>query len=76
MKIDFLKLIKDSGEKMTKLSLAQEMFDEGLFKSRKSAINMISYYQDEKAKGCDWSLLKYLCKRFNKKGSEIITWDN
>jgi hypothetical protein len=74
MKINFEKLINESGEKITKLSLAQEMFKEGLFKSRKSAINMLNYHQNGKARGCDWELIKYLCKRFNKQGSEIIDW--
>ena len=74
MRIKFDELIK--GEKMTKLSLADEMFQKGLFKSRKSAINMINYHINGKAKSADWELLKYLCARFNKQGAEIIEWDN
>ena len=76
MKIDFDKLIQDSGEKMTKLSLAKDMFKAGLFKSHKSAINMINYHQNGKAKSVDLLLLKYLIVRFNKTAQEIINWND
>lgn len=76
MKIDIETLIKESGENMTKSSLAQEMYKFGLFKSRKSAINMLAYHQSGKAKSCDYALLKYLVARFNRKGSEILTWND
>ena len=76
MRIDFEKLIQESGKKMTKLSLAKEMFKAGLFKSQKSAINMINYHQNGKAKSVDLLLLKYLIKRFNKTAQEIINWND
>jgi hypothetical protein len=75
MRIDFEKLIRDSGEKLTIVQLASEMAEEGLFKNKKSAYDIIWYHIKGKSKSCDWELLKYLCKRFNKKGTEIITWD-
>lgn len=75
MRIDFTKLIKDSGEKLTKRKLAEEMFHAGIFKSKKSAINMIQYHQSGKAKSCDYALICYLVKRFNRKGTEILQWD-
>ena len=76
MRIDFEKLIQESGEKITKLSLAKEMFKAGLFKSQKSAINMINYHQNGKAKSVDLLLLKYLIVRFNKTAQEIINWND
>lgn len=76
MKIDFTALIKESGEKLSKKALAREMSKEGLFKNTRSAENMIQFHQTGRAKGCDWDLLKFLCERFNRKGSDIIKWDN
>ena len=76
MRIDFEKLIKDSGEKLTKYKLAGEMADAGLFKNRKSAYDMILYHCSGKSKSCDWELLKYLIQRFNKTGCEIIRWES
>jgi hypothetical protein len=75
MKIDFKKLIEESGEKLTQVRLAREMFSKGIFNSERSAINMIQYHQTGKAKSCDYALLKYLVERFNRKGSEILQWD-
>lgn len=75
MRVDFDKLIKESGEKFSKRQLAREMFEEGLFKSVRSAEMTIQYHIHGRAKSCDWELLKYLIKRFKRKGSEIIEWD-
>jgi hypothetical protein len=75
MTINFKTLIKDSGEKLTQRGLAREMVAEGLFKSVNAAVNMMQYSQNGIAKSCDWELLKYLCKRFDKKGADIIQWD-
>jgi hypothetical protein len=76
MKIDFTKLINESGEKFSKAALAREMVAEGLFKTEKSAINMIQYHQAGHAKSCGWELLKYLSRRFKCPGSGIIQWDD
>ena len=76
MKIDFEQLIKDSGEVLTISQLAEEMAEAGVFKNKKSAYDMIHYHIAGKAKSCDWDLLKYLCARFNKKGTDIITWES
>ena len=75
MRIDFEKLIKDSGEKLTKYKLAGEMADAGLFKNRKSAYDMILYNNAGKAKSLDIELIKYLIVRFNKEAKDIIQWD-
>ena len=74
MKIDFTKLIAESGEKLTKIQLAREMTAEGLFKNVRSAEMMIQYHQSGRAKSCDWVLLKYLCRRFKRKGADVINW--
>ena len=76
MRINFEKLIKESGEDLTVSKLAEEMAEAGLFRNKKSAYDMIHYHIKGKALGCDWALLKYLCARFKKKGSEIIEWDS
>ena len=73
MKIDIDKLIFERrGEKMTKRSLAKEMVAEGLFKNELSAANMLQYHRRGDAKGCDYLLLEFLCRRFDKKIEEII----
>lgn len=74
MRIDFNKLLaKEPG--LTKRKLAQEMTDQGLFKSVRSGELMIQYHQNGKAKGCDYALLQFLKMRFNVKGSEVIEWN-
>jgi hypothetical protein len=76
MKILFDKLIKESGENLTKRQLAREMTKQGLFSNIRSAENLIQHHQRGQMKSVDWELLKYLCKRFNKQGAEIIHWDS
>lgn len=76
MKIDFKLLIAESGEKLTQTALAKEMVEQGLFDNTHSAINMMQYHSTGKAKSCDYALLKYLVARFNRKGSEILTWND
>jgi hypothetical protein len=76
MKLQLEKLIKESGENLTVSKLANEMAKAGLFKNRKSAYDMLRYHLAGKSKSVDWALLEYLCKRFNKKGAEIIHWDS
>lgn len=76
MKLDIKKLIEDSGENLTQSALAQEMVDAGIFKTKRSAVNMIQYHNKGNSKSVDWSLLKFLCSRFHVKGSEVIVWDN
>ncbi len=75
MKIAFERLIKESGEKLTKKRLASEMAEKGLFKSLRSAENTIQLHLRGKPKSCNWELLKYLCERFDRKGNEVIDWD-
>ena len=75
MKIDFNKLLKESGENLSKRKLAIEMTNAGLFKNLRSAENMIQYHQKGQMKSVDWALLVFLAQRFNKTGCEIIQWD-
>jgi hypothetical protein len=72
MKIDFLKLITDSGEKLTKAELAREMVAKGIFKNQTSAYNMIQFHERGEAKSIDYELLQYLMERFNLTANEII----
>ena len=74
MKIDFRKIIQESGEELTQTALAKEMVEKGLFDNTHSAINMMQYHQSGKAKSCDYVLLLYLMERFNKKASDILNW--
>jgi hypothetical protein len=74
MKIDIKQIIKDSGEVLSFSKLADEMADEGIYKNHKSAYDMLRYHQSGKAQGCDYKLVIYLCKRFNRKVENIIQW--
>ena len=76
MKIDFKKLLKESDEKLTQADLAREMVAEGLFNSLRSAINTIQYHNRGKVKSCSYALIKYLAKRFNCKGTDVLQWDD
>jgi len=72
MKIDFKQIIKDSGEHISQRGLAKEMTEAGIFKTLPSAYSMMYYHQSGKAKSCDYELLKFLVRRFNIKGSDIL----
>ncbi|NCB47503.1 hypothetical protein EOM81_10865 [bacterium] len=75
MKIDFEKLIQESGEpKLTKAQLARELVAGGYFKSEVSALNLMQYHKKGKAISCDLQLLIFLCKRFKKDTNEILQW--
>jgi len=76
MKINFTRLIAESGEKLTKAQLAREMTEAELFGSQTSGELMIQRLQNGKAKSVKWDVIKWLVKRFNRPGAEIITWDN
>lgn len=75
MHIDFIKLLSESDDHLTVPQLAKDMAKEGLFKNQKSAYDMIRYHMEGKAKGCDFLLVEYLCKRFNKKLNDILIWE-
>jgi hypothetical protein len=64
VKIDINQIIQDSGENLTKLDLAKEAFRKGVFKSQKSAINMLNYNIKGRAKSLDDQLLSFLAGRF------------
>ena len=72
MKIDFQKIIADSGEQLTKAQLARDMVAKGIFKNQTSAYSMIQYHERGEAKSIDFELLQYLMERFNKTASQII----
>jgi len=72
MKIDFKKLIANSGEQISMLSIAKDMASKGLFKSVQSAYNCIWYHNTGRAKSIDLALLEYLEDRFNLKCDQII----
>jgi hypothetical protein len=77
MKIDIKNLIavhnkKNPLDKITQMSLGREMVSAGVFKSDRSARNMIQYNQSGKAKSIDYELLVFLCGRFKKKPNDII----
>jgi|WetSurMetagenome_2_1015567.scaffolds.fasta_scaffold1679318_2 hypothetical protein len=61
-----------TGEYVTQKRLAEEMLKEGLFTNIHSAQNMIQYNMNEKSRSVDFEILKFLCKRFDKKINEII----
>jgi hypothetical protein len=75
MKLDIKQIIKQSGEHISQTGLAKEMVEDGIFKNLHSAINMLQYHSAGKSKSVDYALLKWLCIRFNRKGSDIIQWD-
>jgi hypothetical protein len=72
MKIDFQKIITQSGEGLTKAQLAREMVAKGIFKNQVSAYNMIQFHERGEAKSIDYELLQYLMKRFNLTASQIL----
>jgi len=73
MRIDFHKLIKQSGEKLTKADLAREMVAKGIFRNQVSAYQMLQYHERGKAKSIDYEFLKFLMQRFNLKLQDVIT---
>lgn len=72
MKIDFQKIITQSGEGLTKAQLARELVAKGIFKNQVSAYNMIQFHERGEAKSIDYELLQYLIKRFNLTASQIL----
>lgn len=72
MKIDFQKLITQSGKPLTKAQLAREMVAEGIFKNQVSAYNMIQFHERGEAKSIDYELLQYLMNRFELTANDII----
>ena len=77
MQIDIRNLIKEWNRthplnKLNQTKLAKEMVFSGIFKTEHSAINMIQYNQNGKAKSIDYELLMFLCQKFNKEINEVI----
>jgi len=72
MKINFQRIITNSGEPLTKAQLAREMVAKGIFKNQVSAYNMIQFHERGEAKSIDYELLTYLMERFNLTSSQII----
>ena len=72
MKINFQKIITESGEPLTKAQLARELVAKGIFKNQVSAYNMIQFHERGEAKSIDYELLQYLMERFKLTASQII----
>lgn len=76
MKIAIKEILKthfeQTNEYVTQKQLAIELTDAGVFKNIHCAQNMIQYNITGKAKSLDVDLIKFLCKRFDKKINEII----
>jgi hypothetical protein len=62
----------DTGEYITQKMLAEEMVKSGIFKNIHCAQNMIQYNINGSAKGVDFALLEFMCKRFGKQVNDII----
>jgi len=80
MKIDHDKLIQEWNKKHPKAKLtaakfAREIVKEGFFTSEISALNMMRISDAGKAKKVDIEYLLYLMKRFNKRASDILKYD-
>jgi hypothetical protein len=75
MKILFEKLITESGENLTKRKLAKEMAEAGLFNNLRTAEVTIQNHIHGRSKYVRWDLIKWLAFRFNRKGTDIIQWD-
>ena len=72
MKINFQKLIIESGKPLTKAQLARQMVQAGIFKNQVSAYNMMQYHERGEAKSIDFELLQYLMEFFNLPMNKII----
>lgn len=72
MRIDFNKIIKESGKDLTKAKLARDMVNAGIFKNQVSAYNMIQYHERGEAKSIDYQLLQYLMDYFDLTANQII----
>ena len=72
MRINFQKLITNSGQPLTKAQLAREMVAKGIFKNQVSAYNMIQYHERGEAMSVDYLLLAFLMQRFNIKSMDEI----
>ena len=73
MRIDFQKIITNSGQPLTKADLAREMVAKGIFRNQVSAYQMLQYHERGEAKSIDYELLKFLMQRFNLKLQDVIT---
>ena len=72
MKIDFQKIITNSGKPLTKAQLARDMVAKGIFKTQVSAYHIIQYHERGEAKSIDYELLQYLMERFSLTASQIL----
>ena len=77
MQINFRKLIEDWNaknpmDKTNQSKLAREMVANGILKTEHSAINMLQYHQNGKAKSVDFEMLTFLCRKFKKEINEIL----
>ena len=81
MQIDFKKLIEEWNvlnplNKTNQAKLAREMVSCDIFKTEHSAINMLQYHQNGKAKSVDFEMLIFLCGKFKKEINEMLIKNN
>jgi hypothetical protein len=72
MRINFQRIITNSGKPLTKAQLARDMVAEGIFKNQVSAYSMMQYHERGEAKSVDYELLLFLMDRFNLKIDQVI----
>ena len=77
MQIDFRQLITDWNadhpmDKTNQSKLARDLVANGILKTEHSAINMLQYHQNGKAKSVDFEMLIFLCGKFKKEINEIL----
>jgi hypothetical protein len=79
MRIPFKELIREFNiehpkAKLTKVKLAKELVDAGIYDSLNSAKAMLFHNESGKAKGIPYKLYWYCLLKFNKKGTDIIVY--
>ena len=73
MKIDFQKIITNSGEPLTKAQLAREMVAKGIFKNQVSAYHIMQRHERGESYSIDYELLDFLMTRFHITLNEILS---
>ena len=75
MKINFTRLIQESGRRMTKKKIAKALMDADFCSSVQSGEQMIQNLENGKAKSIKFDLIKFLAEYFHCTGKNIIEWD-
>jgi hypothetical protein len=64
MRIDFQRIITNSGQPLTKAQLAREMVAMGIFKNQASAYSIMQRYERGEASSIQYEILEFLMGRF------------